>query len=93
MHIYESLICFAACLLLVVLNKSIDGFLLDLLIEGDLHELVHEDPFKLAAKRLKKAKPVLLLITLWPQFGYSIFWLGGVGGLFMLVYKPRRIWR
>ncbi len=87
MHIYESLICFAACLLLVVLNKSIDSFLLDLLIEGDLHELVHEDPFKLSAKRLKKAKPVLLLIALWPQFGYSIFWLGGVGGLFMLVYK------
>lgn len=54
MHIYESLICFAACLLLVVLNKSIDGFLLDLLIEGDLHELVHDDPFKLAAEAAEK---------------------------------------
>lgn len=87
MHIYESLICFAGCLLLLVVNKSIDSFLIDLLKENDLHELVHEDSNELCVRRLKKAKPVLLLITLWPQFDYSVFWLGGVLALFLLMYK------
>lgn len=87
MHIYESVICFVVCFLLFVVNKSIDPFLIDLLMEHDVAELMHDNPEVTVAKRLKQAKPVFLLIALWPQFNYQFYWLVVVIALFLLVYK------
>lgn len=70
-----------------VLNQSIDPFLISLVQEQDLQELIKEDVEQVMNQRIKKAKKMLFLLLPWGLLNYSMAYFVGVLALFMVALK------
>lgn len=79
----ETLIVAAVVLGLIVFNKSIDPYLVNLLAEKDLEQFDEAWFYR----RVRKAKVVFILMIGWPTVNYHFIYAMGVVFLAFLTYK------
>lgn len=83
----EILLNIALVLILLGLSYLCDDFFISFLMESDLKELIHESPAKMTKKRLRKSKIILLALSIWFYFDYSIYYLVLVIGIAIMIFK------
>lgn len=83
----ETLICLAVLLVFFLFNQSIDHLFAEIFKENDLHLLIQTDSDEFMYQRIRKAKPVILLLVAWPSLKYNLLFFIFVISLFILMIK------
>lgn len=82
-----SLITLVGVALLFIFNQSIDPMLVNLVMENDLKDLIHEDPYEFTLKRVKKSKLVLFSLIPWSYTDFSLWILFVIVIVFIILLK------
>lgn len=78
---------FISLVLLFIFAHQIDPTLVSLLQEDDLEQLIYEDAEEYTYQRVRKSRPILVLLLFWGFLDYSIFYLVLVLSLYIFFLK------